>query len=74
MSKIVKTGDTGHGKARVEGTRIPVRTLYGLYKDGLDPEEIAGGYPTITHEAVTARLVDRRYTGTVVVTGSGISS
>jgi len=44
------------------------------YKDGLEPEEIASRYPTITHEAVTARLVDRRYTGTVVVTGSGISS
>lgn len=52
MSKIVKTDDTLHGKPRVEGTRIPVRTLYGLYKDGLTPEEIAGRYPTIDKEDV----------------------
>jgi uncharacterized protein (DUF433 family) len=52
MSKIVKTDDTLHGKPRVEGTRIPVRTLYGLYKDGVGVEEIASRYPSIDTEDV----------------------
>lgn len=52
MSKIVKTEDTLHGKPRIEGTRIPVRTIYGLYEDGVEPEEIASRYPTIDTEGV----------------------
>jgi len=52
MSEIVSTQDTLHGKPRVEGTRIPVRTLYGLYKDGIEPEEIASRYPAIDTEDV----------------------
>jgi uncharacterized protein (DUF433 family) len=52
MSEIVKTADTLHGKPRVKGTRIPVRTLYGLYNDGIEPEEIASRYPSINTEDV----------------------
>lgn len=52
MSDIVETEDTLHGKPRVEGTRIPVRTIYGLYEDGNEPKEIASRYPTIDEEDV----------------------
>jgi len=53
MSKIVKTEDTLHGKPRVEGTRIGVRTLYELHTlRDMSFEEIAEQYPSITVEDV----------------------
>ena len=57
MSKIVKSEDTLHGKPRVEGTRIGVKTLYDLYtlKD-MSLEEIADQYSSITVEEVESAV------------------
>lgn len=53
MANIVKTGDTLHGKPRVEGTRIGAKTLYELYTlRDMSFEEIAEQYPSITAEDV----------------------
>lgn len=52
MPQIVATDDTLHGKPRIEGTRVLVRTVYALYQDGLSVEEIAERYPSVTEEGV----------------------
>jgi uncharacterized protein (DUF433 family) len=49
----------------VEGTRVPYDVVAGLVDDGLDPEEIAGFYPSVRPADIRgasefARYVDRR--------------
>lgn len=57
MSEIVSTEDTLHGKPRIKGTRIPVRTVYALYdEEELEPDEIAGRYPGIDEEDVKVAI------------------
>lgn len=60
MSKIVATDDTLHGKPRVKGTRIPVRSIYGHYKDGLSSEEIADRYSSLSVEDVEEAINYRK--------------
>src|SRR5690606_21960647 len=53
------------GTACVGGTRVPVDNVVSLIADGVPPEEIADGYPSVTPagaraaEAFAARYVDR---------------
>ena len=45
-----------HGKACISGTRVPVATVLDNLADGLDAEEIARSYPSVSREAVRAVL------------------
>lgn len=57
MTEIVKTEDTLHGKPRIKGTRVGVKTVYELYtlKD-LSKKEISMQYEPITQEDVEAAI------------------
>ncbi len=45
-----------HGKACITGTRVLVTTVLDNLADGLDAEDIAKSYPSISHEAVRVVL------------------
>ena len=45
-----------HGKACISGTRVLVTTVLDNLVDGLDAEDIARSYPSVSHEAVRAAL------------------
>lgn len=72
--RIVSDAHTLHGKARVQGTRIPVSVVLDNLAVGLSYAEILASYPSLTEEDIRAclayaaalaneRLVDLR-TGT----------
>jgi uncharacterized protein (DUF433 family) len=45
-----------HGKACIAGTRVLVTTVLDNLASGLDAEEIARSYPSVSREAVRAAL------------------
>ena len=45
-----------HGKACISGTRVLVTTVLDNLADGLDADEIARSYPSVSREAVRAAL------------------
>lgn len=45
-----------HGKACITGTRVLVTTVLDNLASGLDAEEIARSYPSVSREAVRAAL------------------
>ncbi len=45
-----------HGKACISGTRVLVTTVLDNLADGLDAEDIARSYPSVSREAVRAAL------------------
>lgn len=55
-SLIVRTPRVLGGRPRIDGTRIAVRTVAILYKQGLSPEEIADQYPQLSLAQVYAAL------------------
>ncbi len=55
-SLIVRTSGVLGGRPRIDGTRIAVRTIAILYKQGLSPEEIADQYPQLSLAQVYAAL------------------
>jgi uncharacterized protein (DUF433 family) len=55
-SLIVRTPRVLGGRPRIEGTRIAVRTVAILYKQGLSSEEIADQYPQVNLAQVYAAL------------------
>ena len=55
-SLIVRTPRVLGGRPRIDGTRIAVRTIAILYKQGLSPEEIADQYPQLNLAQVYAAL------------------
>jgi len=55
-SLIVRTPQVLGGRPRIDGTRIAVRTIAILYKQGLSPEEIADQYPQLSLAQVYAAL------------------
>lgn len=56
QSMIVQTPEVLGGRPRIEGTRVAVRTIAILYKQGLSPEEIAGQYRHLSLAQVYAAL------------------
>ncbi|HUG66693.1 MAG TPA: DUF433 domain-containing protein [Pirellulaceae bacterium] len=60
---IVKTPDTCGGRARVNGRRIPVSSVYRWFLSGLSPEDILTKYETVTlaevYAAITYALANR---------------
>lgn len=55
-SLIVFTSRVLGGRPRIDGTRVAVRTIAILYKQGLSPEEIADQYPQLNLAQVYAAL------------------
>lgn len=55
-SMIVRTPEVLGGRPRIDGTRVAVRTIAILYKQGLSPEEIAGQYRHLSLAQVYAAL------------------
>ena len=55
-SIIVKTSRVLGGRPRINGTRVSVRTIAGLYKKGFSPEEIADQYEHLTLAQIYAAL------------------
>lgn len=55
-SLIVRTPRVLGGRPRIDGTRIAVRTIAILYKQGFSPEEIADQYPQLSLAQVYAAL------------------
>ncbi len=45
-----------HGKACISGTRVLVTTVLDNLAGGLDAEDIARSYPSVSREAVRAAL------------------
>ncbi len=45
-----------HGKACISGTRVLVTTVLDNLADGLDAEDIARSYPSVSREVVRAVL------------------
>ena len=45
-----------HGKACIAGTRVLVTTVLDNLASGMDSEEIARSYPSVSREAVQAAL------------------
>jgi uncharacterized protein (DUF433 family) len=57
MTEVVKTEDTLHGKPRIKGTRVGVKTIYELYTvKEMDKEEVSNQYNSITQEDVEAAI------------------
>jgi uncharacterized protein (DUF433 family) len=60
---IVKTPGTCGGRARVNGRRIPVSSIYRWTLSGLSPEDILTKYETLTlaevYAAITYALANR---------------
>lgn len=55
-SLIARTPGVLGGRPRIDGTRIAVRTIASLYKQGLSPEEIADQYPQLSLAQVYGAL------------------
>jgi uncharacterized protein (DUF433 family) len=57
---VVKQADVLGGQPCVEGTRVPVRVVAGLFETGSSIEEIRRSYPTLTpaqiHDAISYAL------------------
>lgn len=53
---IVRTPEVLGGRPRIDGTRVAVRTIAILYKQGLSPEEIAAQYRHLSLAHVYAAL------------------
>ena len=51
---IVSTPDVIGGKPRVDGTRLGVAFLLGLFAAGWTQEEVLENYPHLTEEALRA--------------------
>ncbi|HXG64103.1 MAG TPA: DUF433 domain-containing protein [Blastocatellia bacterium] len=51
---IVSTPDVLRGKARIEGTRIPVSLILGYLAAGNTTEEIIKEFPELTSEHIAA--------------------
>jgi len=45
-----------HGKACIKGTRVMVSVVLDNLAAGLQPEEILGSYPSLTHDAIQAAI------------------
>lgn len=45
-----------HGRACIEGTRIPVSVILDNLADGMTEEEIIKSYPSITHVDIRAAI------------------
>ncbi len=45
-----------HGKACITGTRVLVTTILDNLAEGLDADEIARSYPSVSRDAVRAAL------------------
>lgn len=60
---IVKTPGTCGGRARVNGRRIPVSSVYRWLLSGLSPEDILAKYEAVTlaevYAAITYALANR---------------
>jgi uncharacterized protein (DUF433 family) len=60
---IVKTLGTCGGRARVNGRRIPVSSVYRWFLSGLSPEDILAKYEAVTlaevYAAITYALANR---------------
>ena len=60
---IVKTPGTCGGRARVNGRRIPVSSVYRWFLSGLSPEDILAKYEAVTlaevYAAITYALANR---------------
>lgn len=54
--RIVSDPQTLHGKARVQGTRIPVSTVLDNLAAGLSYQEILASYPSLTEADIRACL------------------
>jgi len=53
---IVKTSGTVGGRARINGTRIAVRTIVGWYKQGITPKKLSEQYEHLTLAQIYAAL------------------
>ena len=53
---ITRVPDICGGRPIIKGTRIPVKTIVGYYKMGLDAEEILDGLPQLTPAQVYEAL------------------
>ncbi len=53
---LVKTADVCGGQIRIDGTRITVRRIATLYKQGLTAEDITQTYPHLSLGQVYAAL------------------
>ena len=53
---INKTSGILGGKARINGTRIPVWLIVSLYESGMDYDEIIADYPRIGEDDIDAAL------------------
>lgn len=60
---IVKTPGTCGGRARINGRRIPVSSIYRWFLSGLSPEDILAKYEGVTlaevYAAITYSLANR---------------
>lgn len=53
---ITRTPDICGGRPIIKGTRLPIQTIVGYYKLGLDVEEILEGLPQLTPAQVYEAL------------------
>ena len=53
---IIVDPEVCHGKACIAGTRVPVTTVLDNLAAGMDAEEIARSYPSVSPEGVRAAL------------------
>ena len=51
---IIVDPDICHGKACISGTRVLVATVLNNLASGLDADDIARSYPSVSREAVRA--------------------
>jgi len=56
MGRIITDAHICHGKAHVEGTRIPVHIILDLLAAGETHENILEAYPQLTQEDIQACL------------------
>jgi len=54
--RIELSPDVMGGKPCIQGTRVTVGTIVGLFSKGHQPEEILRLYPYIQHEDITQAL------------------
>ncbi len=55
--RITADPEIMHGKACIEGTRIPVSVILDNLADGMTEEEIIKSYPSITSEDIKAAIL-----------------
>lgn len=54
VNALVSVTDAFDGEPVFKGTRVPVRTIDILLKNGVAPEDIAGHFPSLTKEMIEA--------------------